>query len=109
MGAWQLMEQKGTLISQPWGSFPQGLGCLCKAGCGKKALPALAAGLSWGWLPVGDNSVSMSPFPPPCSLVPGGLWDLPQVLMWMEEGRLWQLTAEPSLAWGAALPCMGSR
>lgn len=37
VGAWELMEQKGTLFPQPWGSFSQGPGCLCKAGCGKEA------------------------------------------------------------------------
>ena len=47
VGAWQLMEQKGTWIAQPWGSFSQGPGFLCNLVVRKEALfcPHCKAGL----------------------------------------------------------------
>lgn len=99
VGAWQLMEQKGTLISQPWGSFPRGQDGSVNLVVWKEALPHVTAGLGWAaahgrWRLVSVR-LSCSSLPTP---FPGRLCDLRQVLIRVEGEILRQLTAEPSLA-----------
>ena len=69
VGAWQLMEQKGTWIAQPWGSFSQGPGFLCNLVVRKEALfcPHCKAGL--GGCPWETALISSAP-PFPCLLSP---------------------------------------
>lgn len=80
MGAWQLTEQRGALISQPWAPFPRGPEASVKLVMGKKLqyLPRPHAGLSPVAL-VGGSAISTGPFfPSLLSLVPGGLGICPR-------------------------------
>lgn len=79
VGAWQLMEQKGTWIAHPWASFSQGPGCLCKSGCLERS-PLLPSLQGWaGLLPLGDNTHQLcSSLPlPAVSLEGSGIFPRP--------------------------------